>query len=276
MKHLHLLITLIFVIILSSCKNNDEIKLKEHLQEEYTLTKSDKKLSSGSKAIYIQMEESLNKRYVQELDSLVNTYFDRQIEKFEDQELGVWNSYMNMFSWMFKSKDSWDRELLLISKKYFNNLDNIQEQNQLYNAYAKQIKDLREQFLKTENLPEFTQINIPSEDISLAKLVEHSRNNIGIEIIGEFLGGSIFAWLLGIFLTWFCVAILGLFGGPPGWVVTVIAIIIGIGVSVILTSVNDSKLIDNLREQHEKNIIIDNNSLLNTLNENTIHFYQKL
>lgn len=267
-----LLLSFIFV----ACGNKDEAKLRDLLQEEYSNTTSIKKLSSGSKAQYIQMEEAINKRYVRELDSLVNTYFDRQLEKFEDHELGLWNTYMNMFSWLFRSKDGWNEELNLISKKYFNNLDSQQEQNKLYNDYANQIKGLRQQFLKSHNLPTYRQIDIPSEEISLEKFMEHARNNAGIEILSEFLGGTLFAWLLGIFLTWLCVTVLGLAAGPPGWVADLIIFVVVLIISVILTSINDSRLTNNLREQHEEIVQVDNTSLLNELNSNTIKFYEKL
>lgn len=274
MKRSSILVLFILSLILESCGNKDEEKLRERLHEEYSVT-TIKKLSSGSKAQYIQMEQAINKRYVKELDSLINTYFDRQLEKFEDHELGVWNSYMNMFSWLFKSKDSWDEELNLISKKYFNNLDSQQEQNRLYNEYTAQIKGLRQQFLKTHNLPNYHQIDIPKEEISLDKLSEHSRNNLGIEILGEFLGSSLFGWLL-----FFAIAsLLSLFGiavPGPGWVLTFVTILISIIVSIILTMSNDSKLIDHLKDQHQETIQIDNQELLETLNKNTIKFYEKL
>lgn len=222
------------------------------------------------------MEKVINQKYVDGLDSLVNTYFDRQLERFEEHELGLWNSYMNMFSWLFKSKEKWNEELQLISKKYFNNLDNLQEQRELYSRYSNQIRELRQQFLISQNLPTFYQINVPSEEISLDKFIDHSRNNVGIEVLSEFLGGSMFSWLMGIFLTWFCVSVLGLFGGPPGWLVSLISIVLGFIISIILTTANDSKLTNNLREQHNEIIQVDNSSLLNTLNDNTVQFYEKL
>lgn len=267
----YLILSLVFV---SSCSNKDEEILRERRHEEYSVT-TIKKLSSGGKAQYIQMEHAINKRYVKELDSLVNTYFDRQLEKFEDHELGVWNSYMNIFSWLFKSRDCWDEELNLISKKYFNNLDSQQEQIRLYNQYTTQIKELRQQFIRSHNLPSFHQIDIPKEEISLDKLADHSRNNIRIEILGEFLGGRFFSWLLGIA----CVFILSLFGiviPEKGCIVTGLTILISIIVSIIFTMRNDSKLIDNLRDQHEETIEIDNQELLESLDQNTIRFYEKL
>lgn len=274
MKRINILFFLIFSFVFVSCGDKDEEKLRAKLREDYSVT-SIKKMSSGSKAQYIQMEQAINKRYVKELDSLINTYFDRQLEKFEEHELGVWNSYMNMFSWLFKSKDSWDEELNLISKKYFSNLDCQQEQSRLYNQYVTQIKGLRQQFLKSHNLPNYQQFDIPKEEISLDKLAEHSRNNLGIEILGEFLGSGLFGWLLvfaiASFLSLFGIAVPG-----PGWAVTGITILISIIVSIILTMNNDSKLLDDLREQHQDTIQIDNQELLETLNQNTIRFYEKL
>lgn len=275
MKRLNLLF-FILSLIFFSCGNKDEEKLREKLQEEYSNTTTIKKLSSGSKAQYIQMEQAINKRYVLELDSLVNTYFDRQLEKFEDHELGVWNSYMNMFSWLFKSKDRWNEELNLISKKYFNNLDSQQEQNGLYNQYTAQIKGLRQQFLKSQDLPNYQQVDIPLEEISLDEFMDHARNNTGIEILGEFLGSSLFGWLLGIFITWLVSFIAGIPFELPGRAASLISTIIAIIVSIILTSINDSKLVNNLREQHHEIFQSDKSELLEDLNQNTVKFYEKL
>lgn len=274
MKRFHLLFYIILSLVFVSCGNKDEEELRQKIQEEYSTT-TIKKLSSGSKAQYIQMEQALNKRYVRELDSLANTFFDRQLENFEEHELGIWNSFMNMFSWLFKSKDSWDEELNLISKKYFNTLDSQQEQNKLYNQYVTQIRGLRQQFMRSHNLPAYQQFDIPQEAISLDKMAEHSRNNLVIEILGEFLGSDLFKWLLTIAIASF-LSLFGISVPGPGWVLTGVTILISIIVSIILTMCNDSRLIDNLKEQHQETVQIDNQIILDELNQNTVKFYEKL
>lgn len=275
MRHFLIWIFGLFVIF-CSCSDTESEELRNSLQKEYTSPQSIKDLSSGSKAQYIMMERSINQQYTKQLDSLINTGFDRQLEKFEDKELGVWASYSNMFSWLFKSKQSWEDELKLKSSKYFNSLDLEQEQNALYLQYVSKIKNLRQQFASRNQLPQYTQFDLPKETISLEALSTHSRDNIGIEIIGELLGTKLFSWFLGFCITWLLVTVLGLPAGPPGWLISLITFIIIIVISAIMSIHNDTKLIDQLRLQHSETTEIDSNKLLGELNNNTISFYEKI
>ena len=155
-------------LLMTSCKDKNAVTLKEKLQSEYTRSDKVTNLSSGSKVQYMQMEKSINQQYIKELDSLVNTAFVRQLERFEDEELGVLSSYKNMFSWLFKSRQSWDDAMIVMSNKYFNSLDVSQEQHALYLEYVKDIKEIRQQFLSVKGLPSYTQIDLPSETIDLS------------------------------------------------------------------------------------------------------------
>lgn len=258
-----------------SCSDKESKDLRRTLSKEYASPQSIKKLPSGSKAQYILMEKNINQQYVKELDSLINTGFERQLERFEDQELGVLASYGNMFSWLFKSKQSWEEELKLKSSKYFNTLDLEQEQNALYIQYIGKIKNLRQQFVSSQQLPQYTQFDLPPEEISLTAFSAHSRNNIGIEMIGELLGSKIFSWLLGFFITWLLVTVCGLPAGPPGWLISLLTIVIMLGVSWIMSSRNDSKLMEQLRVQHQETNVIDSKNLLDKLDNNTLTFYEQ-
>lgn len=276
MKYFAFLLLSIVAILFMSCDHDKADSLREHLQSDYTLSVKSEKLSSGSKAQYIQLEESINQTYVRQLDSLITTGFDRQLENFEDKELGVISGYQNMFSWLFKSKQSWEEELNLKSAVYFDPLDLEQEQNKLYLQYISKIKNLRQQFVKQQQLPDFTQFDLPQEDISLEAFSNHSRNNIGIEVIGELLGTKLFSWFLGFVITWILVTLLGLPAGPPGWLISLISFIIVIVVSAIMSYRNDAELIAQLKEQHNEISIPETNNLLKELNHNTISFYEKL
>lgn len=269
-------ICIVFFII-CSCKNKESEELANSLQKEYSSPQSIKKLSSGSKAQYIVMEKNVNQRYVNQLDSLINTGFDRQIEKFEDQEMGVISGYRNMLTWLFKSKQSWEDELRLKSSKYFNPLDIAQEQNVLFSQYVEKIKNLRQQFLVQQNLPKYAQYDLPKEDISLAAFSNYSRDNIGIEIIGELLGSELFSWFLGLLILWI-LSNIGLVMPEKkfGCLVSFLTFIIVIVISVILSCRNDAKLLNQLKEQHQETSIMDSNKLLEELNHNTTIFYEKL
>lgn len=264
------------VVFLCSCNNKEAEDLKNSLQKEYDTPTAIKSLSSGSKAQYIQMEKNINQVYVKQLDSLINTGFDSQLERFENSELGVWSSYCNMFSWLFKSEQSWEDELNLKSTKYFNSLDIEQDQNSLYLQYVGKIRNLRQQFLSQHQLPQYTQIDLPDEKISLESFSNHSRDNIGIEIIGQLLGSELFAWFLGFVITWILITLFGLPTGPPGWLISIISFIIIIVVSAIMSNRNDSKLMEQLKEQHQQTTVLDSGHLLKELDQNTILFYEKI
>lgn len=275
MSRLLVPILMIFTLF-ASCNNSESEELRQSLRKEYTSPEGYKNLSSGSKAQYIAMEKRINKKYVNDLDSLINSGFERQLEEFEDNELGVWSGYMNMFSWLFKSKQSWDDEMLLLSNRYFNSLDIKQDHHSLYLSYTQKIKNLRKQFIASQKLPDFHTIDLPEEEISLTRLVDYTRNNIGIEVIGELLGTKLFSWFLGFIITWVLVTLIGLPKGPPGWVVSLLSFIIVIVVSTIMSIHNDNKLLNQIKEQHSDMSIIDSQELLEELDSNTMKFYEQL
>ena len=281
MKILKICFIVILLLVTCGCDNKESKELKKSLQKEYSSPHEIKKLSSGIKAQYIQMEGAINKRYVKNLDSLINHSFDIQLARFEDRELGIWNGYMNMFAWIFKSREAWEEELILIGNKYFNNLDIQQSQYELYQVYTSQIKELRDQFIFKSNLPSYTPINLPSEEISIESLISHSGKNLGGEIIDLsadiFLELTIVKGVLIGFLTW----LLGLIGitlsrKVLGIIIGVILFLLGLIGSIIYTNHNDNILIKNLKDQHEQTVSIDTNLLLQNLNNNTIHFYEKI
>lgn len=146
-----LLIFVLLSLLMASCKDKNAVTLKEKLQSEYVQFDKVAHLSSGSKVQYMQMEKSINRQYIKDLDSLINTAFARQLERFKDEELGVLSSYKNMFSWLFKSKQSWDDAMIVMSNKYFNSLDVSQEQHALYLEYVKNIKEIRSSFFQTKD-----------------------------------------------------------------------------------------------------------------------------
>jgi len=271
MKNFILLLLVVFVSLIISCSDDKADALREHLQSDYSLSVKNEKLSSGSKAQYIQLEKSINQAYVRDLDSLINTAFDRQLEKFEDDELGVWSSYKNMFSWLFKSKQSWNDEMSVLSNRYFNSLDINQEQHTLYVDYLKDIKNIRQQFISSKGLPSYIQIDLPSEKIALDSLSEHSRNNLVIEF-----GTELFSWFLGFVIVQIVLLFVDKIAGPWGCLIDIIVFVIIMIISVIMANSNDSKLIDNLRAQQTQSVTFDNKSIIKSLDENTIRFYENL
>lgn len=271
MNKIWILLLTALAMLITSCNNDNEEALKEHLKSDYLPSGKIDKLSSGSKAQYIQLEKSINQNYINKLDSLINTAFDRQLEKFEDEELGVWSSYMNMFSWLFKSKQSWNDDMNVLSNRYFNSLDINQEQHALYEDYLNDIKFIRQQFVSSKGLPSYTQIDLPPEKIVLDSLSEHSRNNLVIEF-----GTELFSWFLGFVIVQIVLLFVDKLAGPWGCLIDIIVFIIIMVISVIMANSNDSKLVDDLKQQQVKTIKFDNKTILKSLDDNTIRFYENL
>ena len=266
-----LLIFAFLSLLMTSCKDNDAVTLKEKLQSEYVQFDKVAHLSSGSKVQYVQIEKSINQQYIKDLDSLINTAFARQLERFENEELGVLSSYKNMFSWLFKNKQSWDDAMIVMSNKYFNSLDVSQEQHALYLEYVNDIKEIRQHFLSVKELPAYTQIDLPSETITLGAFANHSRNNLVIE-----LGTELFGWLLGFVLVQVILLFVDKIAGPWGCLIDIIVFITIVVASVFMTSSNDTKLIEGLEKQHKQTVKYDYETLLKSLDNNTTKFYENL
>ena len=271
MNRYALLIFVFLSLLMTSCRDKNAVALKEELQSEYAQFDKVAHLSSGSKVQYMQMEKSINQQYIKDLDSLISTAFARQLERFEDEELGVLSSYKNMFSWLFKSRQSWDDAMIVMSNKYFNSLDVSQEQHALYLEYVKDIKEIRQQFLSAKGLPSYTQIDLPSETITLDAFSNHSRNNLVIEF-----GTEIFGWFLGFVLVQIILLFVDKIAGPWGCLIDVIAFIIIVVVSVFMSISNDTKLIKSLEDQHKQTVKYDYEILLKSLNSNTVKFHESL
>ena len=271
MNRYALLIFVFLSLLMTSCRDKNAVALKEKLQSEYVRPDKVTNLSSGSKVQYMQMEKSINQQYIKKLDSLVNTAFIRQLERFEDEELGVLSSYKNMFSWLFKSKQSWDDAMIVMSNKYFNSLDISQEQHVLYLEYIKDIKEIRQQFLSVKGLPSYTQIDLPSETITFDAFSNHSRNNLVIEF-----GTELFGWFLGFVLIQIILLFVDKIAGPWGCLIDVIVFIIIVVVSVFMSISNDTRLIKSLEDQHKQTVKYDYEILLKSLNSNTVKFYESL
>ena len=266
------LMLLLSLLTLTSCRDKEAILLKERVHSQYSVVPSGERISSGGKVQYIQMEQSISRRYVETLESLVDGAFESQLQRFEDEQLGVLSSYSNMFSWLFTDKQAWNDKMRLLSQKYFTTLDINQQQYQLYRQYVSEIGDLREQFISSSHLPVYTQLELPSSKISLDFLAEHSRNNLIIEF-----GTEIFSWLLAFIIIQLVLLFVDKIAGGWGCLIDIIVFAIILVASVVMTSINDTKLIDSLKSQYSISEQRYNSEvIIESLNHNTETFYENL
>jgi hypothetical protein len=263
-----LLIFSFFVFV--GCSNEKEDKLKEKFSQELEVTKQYKR-GKSSRAVaqqYVEMEQNLNNKFVNDLNELIDNSFEKKLEKFEDEELGFFSNIGYMFDYIFKDDAKWQEELRLKSNKYFNNLDLEQEVALLYKNHLDEINKLRSSFYQTKrtvNMPKNIDLDLPKENVDLMGMKNHTSNNMLI----EFATGAL-VWIFVLFI----VVIIAL---TIGWVLPGANLIIAgitIVVSIILSIRNDNKVLDSLREQQTE-ITLDYESILNDLNKNTIKFYEK-
>lgn len=264
-----------FILIFSffvfvGCSNDKEDKLKAKFSEELEVTKQYKR-GKSSRAVaqqYVEMEQNLNNKFVNDLNELIDNSFEKKLEKFEDEELGFFSNIGYMFDYIFKDDAKWQEELRLKSNKYFNNLDLEQEVALLYKNHVDEINKLRSSFYQTKrtvNMPESINLDLPKENVDLMGMKNHTGNNMLI----EFATGAL-VWIFILFI----VIIIAL---TIGWVLPGANLIIAgitIVVSIILSIRNDNKVLDSFREQKTE-ITLDYESILNDLDKNTVKFYEK-
>ena len=265
----------VFALLLFSCSNQQEKELRESIANiDSNEIKGIKDMHGATLSQYKDQEKILTDNYIKGLKDIVEKSFDRQIEVFEDKELGVLSGYKYMFKYIISSEQEWIDLQLQLSDRYFNSILLQQEAYEYSNEYINRIKELRTQFYTDKsgvNMPQVEVLQIPRNQIFVGGLVEHSRTNLAIEI-----GTAILDWLLGIIIVWVVVNIIGYATtGPMGCVISIVSFLIMMLISVLCTRYNDGKLVDSLKAQHES-FVLDYDILHKSLNDNSIKFYDSL
>lgn len=265
----------VFALLLFSCSNQQEKELRESIANiDSNEVQGIKDMHGATLSQYKDQEKILTDNYIKGLKEIVEKSFDRQIEEFEDKELGVLSGYKYMFKYIISSEQEWTDLQLQLSDRYFNSILLQQEAYEYSNEYINRIKKLRTQFYKDKsgvNTPQVEVLQIPRNQIFVGGLDEHSRTNLAIEI-----GTAILDWLLGILIVWVVVNIIGYAAtGPMGCVISIVSFIIMMTISIFCTNYNDGKLVDSLKAQHES-IVLDYDTLHKSLNNNSIEFYESL
>ena len=259
-------------VVVFSCSNSEEEKLRAKMSEEtITVQKDYRKLSNTQISQYKDFELAANKEYIKDLKVLIASSFEKQLGHFEDEELGVIAGYKYMFKYIFMSEEKWTDLQIQLGDRYFNSLNTEQAALQLSLNHAQKVKDLRIKYkgLKASTAPQMQVLNLPNSKVYLGSLINHSKNNIAIEI-----GTTILDYLLGLLLIWIVVNIIGYaITGPVGCGISIVSFVIMVAVSVCLTHYNDNSLLESLRQQKQENAV-DYNSILHNLNNNTAKFYE--
>ena len=266
------LVFFLLCVVVFSCSNSEEEKLRAKMSEETsTVQKDSRELSDTQISQYKDLELAANKEYIKELKVLIDSSFEKQLGHFEDEELGVIAGYKYMFKYIFMSEEKWTDLQIQLGDRYFNSLNTEQTALQLSLNHAQKVKDLRIKYkgIKASTAPKMQVLNLPNSNVYLGSLINHSRNNVAIEI-----GTTILDYLLGLLLIWIVVNIIGYaITGPVGCGISIVSFVIMVAVSVCLTHYNDNSLLESLRQQKQENTV-DYNSILYNLNNNTTKFYE--
>ena len=259
-------------VVSFSCSNSEEEKLRVKMSEEATIVQKDsRELSETQISQYKDLELAANKEYIKDLKVLIDSSFEKQLGHFEDEELGVIAGYKYMFKYIFMNEEKWTDLQIQLGDRYFNSLNTEQTALQLSLNHAQKVKDLRIKYkgIKASTAPKMQVLNLPNSNVYLGSLINHSRNNVAIEI-----GTTILDYLLGLLLIWIVVNIIGYaITGPVGCGISIVSFVIMVVVSVCLTHYNDNSLLESLRQQKQENTV-DYNSILYNLNNNTAKFYE--
>lgn len=278
------LLTVLSVVLMFSCSNDQERKLRGKMaQSEPKETKARKSLKGASLEQYKEQEEKLTENYINGLKELIDNSFEKQLEEFEDNELGVIAGYKYMFKYITSSEQEWTDLQLQLSNKYFNTLSVQQMAHEYSNEYIQDIKNLRSQIYTSKkgiNAPKIEVLQIPQNKVFVDGFSEHSGTNLAIEI-----GTTVLDILLGALITSLIPFVIGLVlvvlpipeptSKLAGCAAAIISFIIMMIISIVCTCYNDGKLMDSLREQKES-ISIDYQQLEQSLNQNTKQFYDTL
>ena len=266
------LVFFLLCVVVFSCSNSEEEKLRAKMSEETsTVQKDSRELSDTQISQYKDLELAANKEYIKDLKVLIDSSFEKQLGHFEDEELGVIAGYKYMFKYIFMNEEKWTDLQIQLGDRYFNSLNTEQTALQLSLNHAQKVKDLRIKYkgIKASTAPKMQVLNLPNSNVYLGSLINHSRNNVAIEI-----GTTILDYLLGLLLIWIVVNIIGYaITGPVGCGISIVSFIIMVAVSVCLTHYNDNSLLESLRQQKQENTV-DYNSILYNLNNNTAKFYE--
>ena len=280
MKRILLLQIFISSLFICGCTNEEAKQLQSKFNEEIKVETQYKRGKKAKVAAtqYAEMEHNLNNKFVTDLSLMIENSFEKQLEEFEDEELGFFSNIGYAWDVIFLSEEKRNEKLSLKANKYFDPMYVEQEALDMYKNHVSEIQKLRSSFYTNKRSVKMTEniyLDLPKENIDLGGMQKHTVNNM-IMAFSEGILGWILAFVLG-FIIAFILAFFGLFVEQDGCVVKAIG-----GVAVVVTFIgmlllsirNDNKVLDSLREQHTE-ITLDYESILNDLDKNTIKFYEK-
>ena len=280
MKGISLLAIFISSFFICGCTNDKAKQLQSKFNEEIKVETQYKRGNKAKVAAaqYAEMEHNLNNKFVNDLSSMIENSFEKQLEEFEDEELGFFSNIGYAWDLVFVSEKKRNEKLSLKTNKYFNTMDVEQEALSMYRNHVAEIQKLRSSFYtnkRSVKMSENIYLDLPKETIDLEGMQKHTVNNM-VMAFSEGILGWIIAFVLG-FIIAFILTFFGIFVEQDGCIVKGIggiASVVTLAGMILLSIRNDNKVLDSLREQHTE-FTLDYETILNDLDKNTVEFYEK-
>ena len=280
MKRIFLLVIFVSSLFICSCTNDEAKQLQSKFNEEIKVETQYKRGNKAKVAAaqYAEMEHNLNNKFVNDLSSMIENSFEKQLEEFEDEELGFFSNIGYAWDLVFVSEKKRNEKLSLKTNKYFNTMDVEQEALSMYRNHVAEIQKLRSSFYtnkRSAKMSENIYLDLPKETIDLEGMQKHTVNNM-VMAFSEGILGWIIAFVLG-FIIAFILTFFGIFVEQDGCIVKGIggiASVVTLAGMILLSIRNDNKVLDSLREQHTE-FTLDYETILNDLDKNTVEFYEK-
>lgn len=266
---IHKALMLLCVVIVSCASNGEEEALKELMSKPIKSTTEIPQGKYNAKTLarlYMDQELAMNEVLIHKLELTAEHAFEKQLATFEDEELGFFQDFGNMFAYIVRSDESLKEEWKLKQGKYFSELSAKADYPNLTKAHAQDVNNLRKQFEKGLNSIVETNAStqpIHVDRVDLSGMVAHARNNVAFELVESILGKLGIAAIITSALALFI-------GQRAGGVIASILLFI---FSIIASNWNDRRVISGIREQyHHRKVSYDD--LRKSLNNQTMETYQ--
>lgn len=234
---------------------------------------------SISVAEMIAIEKQYNQFYNDKLASLITSNFEKQYQRFDEEQIKFFKNFRYAFRWRFRSDDNWNNYLNYLSEKYFNPIPIKSSLISLSDKYQNDIVALRSNYYKAQNKGEE-----PSyEDLKLSdnQFLGVYSNSYANETVAVEMETKTLATILIVIIAWLVLYIIGFIWAMMvpqhhGRNLIILSTIIAVVLLIVSFNNNDKHMRNSLPAN--ENAIIENNTnkVQTMLDNNTTAFYEQM
>lgn len=161
---LFVLLALALALALYSCGDSEADKLKAKLSERIEAPMPAGGMTQAVVAQYRDIELGYNIQHVASIKATLERSFEKQLEEFDDKELGFLASLWRKLRYIFPSRQAFEDELRVKASRYFNSLDIAAAVQECYAPYIRDVSTLRGNFRgKQQRLPDAAELSLPEQ-----------------------------------------------------------------------------------------------------------------